>query len=165
MAWTSPRTWVALEDLTAANFNTHVRDNLKAIGDAWTAYTPTWTASSVNPAIGNGTIAGSYLSAGKLTLFKITVSMGSTTTYGTGSYSFSLPVTAALSGLGANFPVGQAHLRDSSPAANYFRQAVLAVTGTTVVLYDQAGTAAATTVPFTWANGDSLAIMGCFEAA
>lgn len=28
MAWTAPRTWVALESETAAIFNTHVRDNL-----------------------------------------------------------------------------------------------------------------------------------------
>ena len=28
MAWTSPRTWVALEVLTAALLNTHLRDNL-----------------------------------------------------------------------------------------------------------------------------------------
>lgn len=28
MAWTAPRTWVALETVTAALFNTHLRDNL-----------------------------------------------------------------------------------------------------------------------------------------
>jgi hypothetical protein len=32
MAWTTPRTWSAGETLTAANFNTHIRDNLNAIG-------------------------------------------------------------------------------------------------------------------------------------
>jgi len=31
MAWTSPRTWVALETVTAALMNTHVRDNLNAL--------------------------------------------------------------------------------------------------------------------------------------
>lgn len=31
MAWTTPRTWSAGETLTAANFNTHIRDNLNAI--------------------------------------------------------------------------------------------------------------------------------------
>lgn len=31
MAWTTPRTWVALEVPTAAIFNTHVRDNLKML--------------------------------------------------------------------------------------------------------------------------------------
>jgi len=32
MAWTTPKTWSAGETLTAANFNTHIRDNLNAIG-------------------------------------------------------------------------------------------------------------------------------------
>lgn len=31
MAWTSPRTWVAGETVTAAIMNTHVRDNLTAL--------------------------------------------------------------------------------------------------------------------------------------
>lgn len=32
MAWTTPKTWSAGETLTAANFNTHIRDNLLAVG-------------------------------------------------------------------------------------------------------------------------------------
>lgn len=32
MAWTAPKTWSVGETLTAANFNTHVRDNLLAVG-------------------------------------------------------------------------------------------------------------------------------------
>ncbi len=31
MAWTTPRTWVAGETPTAAQFNAHVRDNLDAL--------------------------------------------------------------------------------------------------------------------------------------
>lgn len=33
MAWTSPRTWVVSEIVTAALMNTHVRDNLNALSD------------------------------------------------------------------------------------------------------------------------------------
>lgn len=32
MAWTAPKTWSVGETLTAANFNTHIRDNLLAVG-------------------------------------------------------------------------------------------------------------------------------------
>jgi hypothetical protein len=32
MAWTNPKTWTVGETLTAANFNTHIRDNLNAVG-------------------------------------------------------------------------------------------------------------------------------------
>lgn len=37
MAWTTPRTWVAGELVTAAIMNTHVRDNLSMVGGALTA--------------------------------------------------------------------------------------------------------------------------------
>jgi hypothetical protein len=40
MAWTTPRTWVAGEVVTAAVMNTHVRDNLKALGDSPTTFVP-----------------------------------------------------------------------------------------------------------------------------
>lgn len=33
MAWTNPKTWSVGETLTAANFNTHIRDNLLAVGE------------------------------------------------------------------------------------------------------------------------------------
>lgn len=33
MAWTTPRTWVAAEIVTASNMNTHVRDNLSFLRD------------------------------------------------------------------------------------------------------------------------------------
>ncbi len=33
MGWTSPRTWIAAEIVTAALMNTHVRDNLSALAD------------------------------------------------------------------------------------------------------------------------------------
>lgn len=60
MAWTTPRTWVAGETVTAALMNTHVRDNLSALqpgGAAWTSVTfsagnftgggtQTWTLTS-----------------------------------------------------------------------------------------------------------------------
>lgn len=97
MAWTTPRTWVAGEEVTEALLNTHVRDNLAAIGDAWTTYTPSWTAASVNPSIGNGTLQGRYVKAGRLVLVEIQMLAGSTTTFGTGGYTFTLPFSARSS--------------------------------------------------------------------
>src|SRR5262245_10037005 len=32
MAWTNPKTWSVGETLTAANFNTHIRDNENVLG-------------------------------------------------------------------------------------------------------------------------------------
>jgi hypothetical protein len=66
----------------------------------WTAYTPTWTSSGTAPAIGNGTLQGSYLRVGKLVYGHIYWKAGSTTTYGTGLYFFSLPLAAYTFGVG-----------------------------------------------------------------
>jgi hypothetical protein len=53
MAWTTPRTWVAGEVGSAANLNTHVRDNMLAIFSAG----PTWVNVTFNS--GNFTASGS----------------------------------------------------------------------------------------------------------
>jgi len=62
---------------------------------AWQSWTPTWTGASGNPAIGNGTIIGRYLQTGKTVQFRLDILAGSTTTFGTGAWTFTLPVTAA----------------------------------------------------------------------
>jgi hypothetical protein len=53
-------------------------------------YTPTWTAS-VNPAIGNGSLSGRYMKIGKMVFVWLNMTAGSTTTFGTGAWHFSLP--------------------------------------------------------------------------
>lgn len=58
----------------------------------WTAYTPAWTGATANPVIGNGTRVGAYRQRGKTVDFRAFVTFGSTTTYGTGAWSLSLPV-------------------------------------------------------------------------
>lgn len=94
--------------------------NLTAAGNitagAWVSYTPSWTASSVNPAIGNGTLLGRYRLVGKSCLVMIFLKFGSTTTTGTGAYSLSLPFTAV--NRTDNYWVGSAVFTDSG-VANY----------------------------------------------
>ncbi|MER5601525.1 hypothetical protein [Streptomyces sp. NPDC002265] len=90
----APRTWVVGEVVTAALLNQEIRDQFNSMFAAWTSYTPTWTASS-NPAIGNGTLAGQYIKIGRTCIAAVRVAMGSTTTYGSGGYSFGLPFASA----------------------------------------------------------------------
>ena len=153
MAWTSPRTWVAGETLTAALLNQHVRDNQKAIGDAWTAYTPTlgnWT-------LGNGTWSAAYIQAGKLIHFRANLTVGSTTSI-SGSPTITLPVTA-IAARAASFPGGA---YDLSATTNY---ELGAFHTTTTVSFRSAGAALSSTVPFTWATGDEVYVSGTYEAA
>lgn len=159
MAWTTPRTWVAGEIVTAANMNTHVRDNLKAIGDPWTVYTPTVSGWS----IGNGTIEGTYIEAGKLVHFRALLIAGTTTTFAS-TLSLSLPVTPSTN---ITSILGFAVLFDSSSSANLFGFTRL-VSGAAQVVYNNTTATnivgAAGSSPWTWASGDKVEITGTYEA-
>jgi len=159
MVWTAPRTWVAAEKPPASTLNTHIRDNFKAIGDVWTAYTPTlggWT-------LGNGTLSGSYIQAGKLIHFRIIFTVGSTTTI-SGAPNFSIPAAALTLGANGRRPVGTIDLFDTSGSAHRHYFGVLTTTTAVApVLHD--GTAISPTVPWTWATGDIIEISGTYEAA
>jgi len=97
----TPRTWVVGEVVSAALMNQEIRDQFTSMFAAWTVYTPTWTASTTNPTLGNGTITGRYMKVGRAVTAEYILTTGSTTTYGSGVYSIGLPVAAASGGLDA----------------------------------------------------------------
>jgi len=126
-------------------------------------YTPTWTAAAVNPAIGNGTLTGRYVQRGKTCWVELNLVAGGTTTFGTGVYSWALPLTAAsadkihLSG----------EILDSGTAFwMAFSRGSGGTTGTVTV--GSAGSTTASsdpTVPMTWATNDYLRLGGEYEIA
>lgn len=62
----------------------------------WTSYSVSWTASTTNPTVGDGTLIGKYRYLDSDTVqVKILLIPGSMTTYGSGGYRFSLPVPAS----------------------------------------------------------------------
>lgn len=100
MGWTTPRTWVAGEPLTAGQLNEQVRDNLNVLAPfaaPWGTFTPEWTAGTTNPSIGNGSIVGRYMQIGTTIFFSTMLTIGSTTNLGSGTYSFGLPLPARSS--------------------------------------------------------------------
>ena len=126
-----------------------------------TSYTPTWTAASVNPTIGDGTIVGAYHQVGTLVYFRIALTIGSTTTTGTGAWSFTLPFTA----VGAiGFPHGEAVIYDAG-TGQLVAVATQETTTKIFVIAHNTSTAAGPTVPITWAAGDVLAISGVYVKA
>ena len=146
----------------------YVDDSVSPLG-VWTAYTPTWSAPTTNPSIGNGTLVGRYTQIGKTCILIIGLTMGSTTTYGSGNWSFSLPKTAKNTS-GINF-YGVAHIRKVG-TANYERIAQISPSISTTVINmftdptpgsNSANISA--TVPFTWGNGDALGIEITYEIA
>jgi hypothetical protein len=129
--------------------------------DAWAAYTPTWSSTGTPPALGNGSISGAYTKIGRTVLYRIILVMGSTSTFGTGAYTFTLPVAA----IGGSFPAGSMRILDASPAQQYmrhvFQNSVTVVAG----IGDGASTFVAATVPITFATSDTIIIAGYYEAA
>jgi len=63
------------------------------VGGVWQDWTPTWTAPTTNPTIGNGSLYGRYCVIGKLITAKIFLQFGTTSTPGSGAYSFTFPIT------------------------------------------------------------------------
>lgn len=159
MAWTAPRTWVTGETVTAALLNTHVRDNLKAIGDPWTSYTPTFSGGI--SAIGNATVVAKYLQAGKLVIGEVKVTMGSTTTFAAAGIAITAPANLALQ---PTMAVGPAYMVDTSAGLGYV--GVITPSSATAFAIGYSGTGGVTnTQPFTWAVSDILAFSFTYEAA
>lgn len=118
-----------------------------------TSYSPSWTASSSNPAIGNGTITASYTINGRRVTVSLKLECGSTTTFGSGEFRFSLPVTAAASPTNS---IGSAKMLDDGVS---FRVGVaeVAASGTYfTVTPDSGATACTAAVPFTWGTNDTM---------
>jgi len=162
VTWTPPATATAGTVATAAFWNTYSRDNFKAIGDAWGSYTPAWTATTTNPVIGNGTITGNYIAAGKLIIGRFRIQAGSTTTYGSGAYLISLPVSAN-SGL-SEAAAGTADCYDSG-TAHYLRFMYIDSSLARFALVGTANDFVTPTVPYTMGNGDIISGTFTYEAA
>lgn len=167
MAWSIPNIFTAGTAPAAAEFN-KVRDSLKAIGDPWTSYTPTWTAATTNPTIGNGTITGNYILAGKLCHFRAIVTIGSTTTLGTGAYQLTLPFAPVSGGYPITFP---AVAYVTGPASSFPLRALSRQATTALDLLADPATAGASwrtvtqTIPTAWAAGNNISVSGTYEVA
>ena len=122
---------------------------------AWVAYTPAWTAATTNPTLGNGTLVGRYIQVGKRVDFSISLTWGSTTTAGSGTYQFGLPVAARST---ANGP-----FMASGRIPSFPRQGILAST-TAFSLYNDAGSPVGSGT-IAWTSGNVVSIQGTYEAA
>jgi hypothetical protein len=130
-----------------------------ALNAGWTAYTCTWTGATTNPVIGNGTFVSEFMQIGKTVWYKIHIVIGSTTTVGSGSYTWSLPV-APVEGLGT--APGTAVV--SNGGSGYARTP-FCVGGPSIVLVDASAARVAPTVPFALATGHIIHITGCYEVS
>jgi hypothetical protein len=150
----NPFPFVSGDVLTAAELN--------GIGEAATAYTPTFT----NLTLGNGTLTAKYNQVNKLVSVYVHVLFGSTTAI-TGNVSVTYPIARASA---TSFALGTAGLFDTgvqtyigtlNVGATTMQPAAIANTG--------AGWAGSVplsaTVPYTWGNTDILQISLQYEVA
>lgn len=140
-------------------------DTYQKVPGAWTTYTPVWTASTTNPVLGNGTLTGRYSKFGRDVRFHINLVCGSTTTYGSGSYSFTLPPFTSAN-LGASM-IGNAQLL----GANRWNGQIVVSTATTVIntFFPPSQTDCRLAfhsqgVPETMANTTQVRITGVYES-
>jgi hypothetical protein len=147
--WTGTIPDLLAGDIPSAGDWQQIRDAIRAIALPWSTYATVWSSTGTQPAIGNGTIASEYWLLGKTFYNYGSITMGSTTTYGTGSWLISLPVSLLTTAT-----IGHLYVRDSSTATNDKAGAVLGASATTMALH--VGGNVTATNPFTWATGDSL---------
>lgn len=111
-----------------------------------------WAASSVAPSLGNGTLAATCSRKGKDVTYRLSLAIGSTTTLGTGYYTFSLPYPANTTG---PVQLGSAYLL-AAGASHYTATARITADGLYVELYVAAASTVGAAVPAAWANGSKI---------
>ena len=155
----------AISSLTAGTttlstpVNNH-RDALKAVSEAWTAYTPTGT----NFTVGDGTLSGRYARVDKLIHIRVNFAAGATTTYTASGMTLTLPVAAHATSEQA------LHLKVFTGSVIYVGNAALTAGATTCSLFIPTaaadcrllGMSTATPNPGTTGN---FQIQGTYEAA
>lgn len=129
-----------------------------------TAYTPSWTSSGTAPAIVNGTLTGLYQVVGDLVYVAINLVAGSSTTYGTGFYNFSLPVAPR-----AGFRMVLNGVLTDVGTQSYDVNAVINGSSSFEEILAASNAAGPTnwgaTNPFTLGSSDRITISGVYAAA
>lgn len=158
--------WI-LEDTGYAQLNgrTDVNGTATFTGEVllekpWVAYVPGWSSSlATQPSFGNAGIQAWWKNLGTMAEFKMAITFGTTTTFGSGAWGFTLPIDPDPNGYSA----ASAIMVDDSATARYTGAAWLTNTsGIFRVAYG--GTAGiSSTVPFTWAPGDTLIVSGSYH--
>lgn len=139
---------------------TVVPDRLDAI------YTPVWGSTGTAPGLGNGTLVGDYSQDDRYVDFECFLTLGSTSTVGTGSYSLTAPVAAA-SALGTTRTTFDGIYTDASTGNIYPFYGQLIAGSSTINLLSVAGPVGtfSATAPVVPASGDTYFVHGRYRWA
>lgn len=160
----------------AAEFNTHVRDNLNETAPAKATVTnrliitnganavreqsvalQSWSPTFTNFTLGSGQLGSGYRVIAGICVWRLRIVFAADTSL-TGTLVVSTPFAAA-GGLGNS--IGDGISLDADVIGNRRVTIARLVTSSTFNLYFDGGSVGATT-PFTWANGDEIGVSGAF---
>lgn len=142
-----------LQKLTAADLL-----DLQRLTETWETYVVTWSSSGTQPVIGNGTLEGRKQVVGKWRRNYIRLVAGSTTTFGTGQYFWSLSDTSIRQG------AAPMYILDSG-TANRSALGVITSGLSTIFGVSSADADVSATVPQTWAVNDMMICLIDYEVA
>lgn len=169
-------TFVSVE--TTANGGTTTSERMRIDGNglitgtgtslgAFTSYTP--TLGGTGWALGDGTAAGAYCRIGKVVVFRVRITFGSTSTFGASASPFvSLPLTAASATVSSTLNYFNCIYFDASVTTRYATQAYVTDANNVTLFHPGTSgvqTTTTATAPFTWASGDIITIHGVYEIA
>lgn len=137
-------------------------------GSTWVPQS--WSPTFTNITVGNGTVVAKYIQTGKMVDIFMRFTLGPTSAVSSGPY-FSLPVTASAN---YNFTLVErlfnVHIEDSGTSSFFGRAGFRSNTEMLIQVMNVGGTYASnssitSTVPMTWTTGDSITVVGRYEAA
>lgn len=143
---------ITYASLTNANISRRAvsASNSNTVDNKLTAFTPTWVGGS--PTIGNGTLAGNWARQGDMVDVTIMIQPGSTTTFGAGAYTLSLPFTCA----GTDITLGVAYAFEGGVANHIGICYVAAGASVANVIFNSPGISWGAAAPWTFKNGDTV---------
>jgi len=171
MAYTTPRTWVTDEVVTAAIMNTHVRDNFDA-GFPDGATTASWTpvlSGASSGSTDDPAVLGREYRIGPLQFAWALweeMEVAGVSGFGTGSAQFILPQAASglTTGNGGQV-IGTWRMVDDSATANSESGAIYLASTTLARLGRPVGSTVTDSTPFSVASGDRLSVYVCYPVA
>jgi len=133
----------------------------------WQSFVSTWTAVSTAPDLGNGKLECRFLHIGKLVTVQFYFEAGSTTTFGTGAWRFSLPVQPVLSTVSSDYSAGEAYLENKAVNGFHAHARFTDVSGEWLLelLNGTTNALVANTIPFSWGNTDFWNATFTYEVA
>ncbi|TQS29122.1 hypothetical protein [Microbispora sp. KK1-11] len=144
--------------INRAFWKREVSDRWSDLYSPWTYYAPAWSASTTAPVLGNGTLVGAYLPAGKTVYLRLRLQIGSGTNVGSGAWSFSLPTDAQPA-----FIQGMQGFVANAGGTVRWPMTAFLTTANGIERMGISNNIVGSAVPFAWAAGDQLVLTGAYE--